>query len=185
MTRRERQRLIGRLRQDARRIADQFGLEYRDIVPEHPRVKARYGVCYEDGLIKIRLNHVRTGESLKYSALVDTLVHELAHLRHFNHGPKFKDLYLRMLRWARGQGIYRPSPRSRRAPRRPFEAPLAGPATRGGVPVFHTPPALDPSRPPWEQLDLLLGAPPPPPPRRRRPPRPRTKRPRPQQLSLF
>ncbi len=71
-------------------------------------MKRRYGVCFSDGAIRIRLHHVTTGRPLKYSSLVNTLCHELAHLRHFNHGPRFKTLYLRILEYARAQGIYRP-----------------------------------------------------------------------------
>jgi hypothetical protein len=73
-------------------------------------VKSRYGVCYADGRIRIRLRHAATGRSLKYSSLVNTLCHELAHLRHFDHGPRFKAFYLILLDFARVEGIYRPGP---------------------------------------------------------------------------
>ena len=58
----------------------------RDGVTEH------YGVCYEDGAIRIRLRHARTERLLKESSLVDTLCHELAHLRYLNHGLRFRKL---------------------------------------------------------------------------------------------
>ncbi len=99
-----------RLAADTQRIASHFGLEYRSLEAERSDVRSRYGICYDDGTIKIRLNHSVTGEPLKYSSLVNTLCHELAHLRHFNHGPRFKALYLQLLEWSRGQGIYRPRP---------------------------------------------------------------------------
>src|SRR5512145_1898444 len=102
--------LIERLNRDAARIAERFGLRYRAIEAERPRVRNRYGVCYADGSIRIRLRHVATGRSLKYSSLVNTLCHELAHLRHFDHGPRFKAFYLRVLEFARAEGIYRPGP---------------------------------------------------------------------------
>lgn len=97
-----------RLRRDAERIAAHFRLRYREIVPERPNVRRRYGICYADGRIAVRLNHARTGGSLKYSSLVNTLCHELAHLRHFNHGPRFKVFYFEILDHARREGIYRP-----------------------------------------------------------------------------
>ena len=107
--------LIARLNRDAQLLARHFGLHYRSVEAEHANVKRRYGICYDDGTIRIRLRHVVTREPLKYSSLVNTLCHELAHLRHFNHGPRFKALYLRILEHARVAGIYRPCPREVRA----------------------------------------------------------------------
>jgi len=107
---REAHALIDRLNRDATRIAERFALRYRAIEAERPQVKSRYGVCYADGRIRIRLRHAATGRSLKYSSLVNTLCHELAHLRHFNHGLRFKAFYLRLLDFARAEGIYRPGP---------------------------------------------------------------------------
>jgi predicted metal-dependent hydrolase len=102
--------VIERLERDASRIARVFGLRYRTIEPERPQVKRRLGVCYRDGTIRIRLQHASTGRPLKYSSLVDTLCHELAHLRHFNHGKRFQSFYRRILDHARREGIYRPGP---------------------------------------------------------------------------
>jgi len=102
--------LIEQLEFDASRIARVFGLRYRTIEPERPQVKRRLGVCYRDGTIRIRLQHATTGRPLKYSSLVDTLCHELAHLRHFNHGKRFQSFYRRILEHARREGIYRPGP---------------------------------------------------------------------------
>lgn len=102
--------LIDRLERDASRIARVFGLRYRTIEPERPQVKRRLGVCYRDGTIRIRLQHATTGRPLKYSSLVDTLCHELAHLRHFNHGKRFQSFYRSILDHARREGIYRPGP---------------------------------------------------------------------------
>ena len=105
-------RLIELLNRDAERIAGHFGLRYRSITAERVGVRSRYGVCYADGAIKIRLRHVTTGRPLKYSSLVNTLCHELAHLRHFNHGPRFKAFYFEILDYARALGIYRPGRRA-------------------------------------------------------------------------
>jgi predicted metal-dependent hydrolase len=97
------------LRRHAWRLAQSFELPLRAVHPESPRVKRRYGVCYADGTIKIRLRSVRSGELLRESSLVDTLCHELAHLRHFDHGARFERLYRRILEYARRHGIYRPN----------------------------------------------------------------------------
>ena len=132
--------LVERLNRDAALIAARFGLAYHSIEAERPRVRRRYGVCYADGRIRIRLRHNATGAPLKYSSLVNTLCHELAHLKHFNHGERFKAFYLRLLEYARREGIYQPS---QRAPGRPDARSLRGAPAR-----------LDrPSRP--EQLTLF------------------------------
>jgi hypothetical protein len=107
---REEVELMARLQRDGAHLASRFHLTYREIAAEKPRVKRRYGVCTVEGKIALRLRHARTGECLKYSSLVNTLCHELAHLRHFNHGPRFKALYLEILEFARSSGIYRPGP---------------------------------------------------------------------------
>ena len=73
MTRAERveqNAVLERLRRDGRFLAERFGLPLRAIDAEGPRVKSRYGICYDDGSIRIRLRHAKTRKLLKYSALV-------------------------------------------------------------------------------------------------------------------
>jgi hypothetical protein len=206
MQRCEENELLSQIRADAERIAAAFGLRYRAIVAEHPRVKSRYGACYSDGLISIRLKHATTGQPLKYSSLMDTLCHELAHLRHFNHGPQFKVFFLKLLGWARQQGIYRPGPQGGAAevglfmPSQEALAIALRPPSRNGVPVFPEPPrAVEQGTSellPWERR--ARGLPIPMPARRPapaapsaakpaapRPARARPTAPRAQQLSLF
>jgi hypothetical protein len=111
LTQREREEqrgLLERLRYDAQRLAAEFRLPLRALDAERPQVRRRYGICYADGSIRIRLRHAKTRRLLRYSALIDTLCHELAHLEHFNHGPRFRALYRRILERARLRGIYRP-----------------------------------------------------------------------------
>jgi predicted metal-dependent hydrolase len=100
--------LIRSLERDAELIARRFGLSYKSIEAERANVTGHYGICYSDGAIRIRLRHAVTGRPLKYSSLVNTLCHELAHLRHFDHSPRFRTFYLRLLEYARAEGIYRP-----------------------------------------------------------------------------
>ncbi len=116
--------LMESLNCDAQRIARRFGLRYKSVDAERANVKSRYGVCYSDGSIKIRLRHATTARPLKYSSLVSTLCHELAHLRHFDHSERFKAFYFELLAFARAAGIYRP---------RPIAAPGAAPARRRAV----------------------------------------------------
>lgn len=105
------------LRRWGRQLGRVFDLHYTSLEIERANVTSHYGVCYEDGAIRIRLRHARTKRLLKESSLVDTLCHELAHLRHLNHGLGFRSLYQRILDEARGLGIYRPGPLDGARPR--------------------------------------------------------------------
>jgi hypothetical protein len=105
-----REHTLVRLRRHATVLATAFDLPLRSIDAEGPRVRRRYGICFADGSIRIRLHQVRADDFLKYSVVVDTLCHELAHLRHFDHGQRFWRLYRRILAYARRHGIYRPGP---------------------------------------------------------------------------
>jgi predicted metal-dependent hydrolase len=147
MDRSSERELVESLVRDARVLAGAFGLVWRAIEAERPNVRRRYGVCYSDGTIRIRLRHAVTGSPLKYSSLVNTLCHELAHLRHFDHGPRFKALYLRILEFARARGIYRP---------RTSGAVRAAPLARHVEPVPRTRRAI-PRRAAAAQLELFEG----------------------------
>ena len=106
--------LLQSLIRDAERITRHFGLHYKSIDAESANVTSRYGVCFADGAIRIRLRHAVTGRPLKYSSLVNTLCHELAHLRHLDHSLRFRRLYARILGEARRAGYYRPGPEAAR-----------------------------------------------------------------------
>lgn len=148
--------LLARLRCDAERIATHFGLVCRDLDAERGNVKRRYGSCHADGRIRIRLTHARTGQPLRYSSLIDTLCHELAHLRHFNHGPAFREYFWRLLAFARREGIYQPKqrPAGTETPR-----PLRG--VPGPAAIAETAPRPT-ARPALLVAALAVGSPPPP-----------------------
>jgi hypothetical protein len=99
-----------RLREWGKDLARRFRLRYHELQAEQDGVNSHYGICYEDGVIRIRLRHAVTGHLLKESSLVDTLCHELAHLRHFDHSPRFWSYYRKILAEARSLGYYRPGP---------------------------------------------------------------------------
>ncbi len=154
MERHRHEDLLARLNRDAAALAERFGLRYRAIEAELPRVNRRYGVCYADGTIRIRLRHAATGKPLKYSSLVSTLCHELAHLKHFNHGLRFQRFYRQILEYARAARIYLPGPElAARAtpPARPALAPHP-PSRPRPVALPATPPRA-PRGP--HQLDLF------------------------------
>ena len=100
--------MMKRLRAMAGDLCKRFKLRYRVIDAEIEGVTEHYGICYDDGEIRIRLRHARTGRLLKESSLVDTLCHELAHLRHLDHSERFKRLYWKILDKARDLGYYKP-----------------------------------------------------------------------------
>jgi predicted metal-dependent hydrolase len=106
---------IEKLRGMAASLASHFGLKYSAIDAEQEGVVAHYGICYADGRIRIRLRHATTGRILKESSLVDTLCHELAHLKHFDHSLRFRRYYQRILDEARRRGWYKPGPERKAA----------------------------------------------------------------------
>ena len=114
LRRRENRRVMTVLRDRAEVLVDRFSLRFKSIGAEREGVNGHYGICYEDGVIRIRLRHARTGRLLKESSLIDTLCHELAHLRYLDHSERFQTLYERILEAARGLGYYRPGPGQRR-----------------------------------------------------------------------
>ncbi len=143
VNRETRRELMVGLENDAQRICARFGLRYHVLESERANVKRRYGVCFSDGTIRIRLRHATTGKPLKYSSLVNTLCHELAHLRHFNHGQRFQRFYGQLLEWARREGIYRPGNQRDTAP---ASCTLLGPSESPG-PAAQTPFLRPDSRP--------------------------------------
>lgn len=158
MDRQERIELLARLRKDAQSIASHFSLNFKSINAEFPNVKSRYGLCDSEGQIKIRLTNARSGEALKYSSLIDTLCHELAHLRHFNHGPEFRAFFWELLNWARSQGIYCPRSKHGQFTQMINQPAELKPPKRNGVPVFtQSPFNNDDSSPPWERRAKSLS----------------------------
>ena len=112
----EERAVMERLRARGAHLASHFGLSCACIEAEQEGVYDHYGLCYQDGVIRVRLRHAVTGRLLKESSLVDTLCHELAHLRYFDHGSRFKGLYMKILDEARQLGYYRPGPISGSGP---------------------------------------------------------------------
>ncbi len=134
--REENHRIMERLRRVAAEMAERFGLRYASLEAEREGLNAHYGICYRDGVIRIRLRHATTGRPLKESSLVDTVCHELAHLRHFDHSPRFKAFYQRILEEARRRGHYRPGPDERKVQRSLFDPETCGtrvPSVRAGA----------------------------------------------------
>ena len=81
---------MAKLREWGIELAGSFQLRWKCLLAERAGVVDHYGICYEDGEIRIRLRHATTGRLLKESSLVDTLCHEIAHLRHLDHSERFE-----------------------------------------------------------------------------------------------
>jgi len=111
---------LEKLRAMAGALASRFGLRFTAVDAEADGVVQHYGICYADGRIRIRLRHATTGRLLKESSLVDTLCHELAHLKHFDHSLRFRRFHEKVLAEARRLGWYNPGP----VPAAPREASL-------------------------------------------------------------
>jgi len=59
--------LVERLRADATRVAEHFDLPPFELDADRPDARGRYGLCFDDGRIRVRLSHVRTGRALRYA----------------------------------------------------------------------------------------------------------------------
>jgi len=116
--------MLAQLRGMAVALTAHFKLRAASIDAEADGVVWHYGICYADGRIRIRLRHAKTGRLLKESSLVDTLCHELAHLKHFDHSPRFRGFHERVLAEARRRGWYRPGPQ-RPGPREAAQCEIA------------------------------------------------------------
>ena len=58
--------MMRRLRGWGAELASAFNLAWSALEAESQGVTEHYGICYEDGLIRIRLRHARTGRLLKH-----------------------------------------------------------------------------------------------------------------------
>ncbi len=66
-------------------LADRYGFKYNRVVIKHNT--SNWGSCSTKGNINLNLNLMRVPEPLRDYILL----HELTHLHHSNHGPKFHD----------------------------------------------------------------------------------------------
>lgn len=83
-------------------VSAKFGLKYKAVKlltsddPEHKEAK---GLCTTDGEIYIA---IRTGSKGKFDTIeeiIDTSIHELAHIKYPNHSKKFWQFHRQMKKW--------------------------------------------------------------------------------------
>lgn len=78
-------------------LARQYGFVFNKVFIKHNR--SNWGSCSTKGNINLNLNLMRLPEHLRDYVML----HELAHLRHPNHGPAFHDLLDRLCRDCTGR----------------------------------------------------------------------------------
>lgn len=82
--------------QTLRHYGRAFGLRVRRVrpMPEKLSAESVYGQCFSSGTIYITIRWPKPdGRAVLAYALVDTMAHELAHLRHPDHGSCWFRLY--------------------------------------------------------------------------------------------
>jgi predicted metal-dependent hydrolase len=86
----------------ARICGKKFKLKYKSIevfADDDPDRINTSGMCTPDGEIFLSLRQGRLGRFETIEELIDTTIHELVHLRHFDHGKKFHKLRSQIKRW--------------------------------------------------------------------------------------
>lgn len=87
----------------AKLICKQFGLKYRSIrlfCHNDPERLTTKGQCWPDGEIELEFRGKDMKRFSSISDILDTVVHELAHLQEKGHGNRFKALHKEMKEWA-------------------------------------------------------------------------------------
>lgn len=84
--------------------AARFGLKLKK-VKVLPAYKDFYGDCSNDGRIRVQLR--QGDEALLPYQILDTMAHELAHLKHNNHKSAWFRLHIRILTLMEQEGVYK------------------------------------------------------------------------------
>jgi hypothetical protein len=99
--------ILAKIRRDVQPVLKEFGLSFSTLNES----VAEGSLGFNRGQRIIALNVRQKSNPMllrKYSAIMATMLHELAHLRHMNHGPQFKMFEAELVAWARSHGIYSP-----------------------------------------------------------------------------
>ena len=86
--------------------ADAFSLPLWKVKPGFKKWKGRFrGSCSKRGLLRVTLRN-RFGKRFEPYAYVDTIAHELAHLRFLNHRKNWFWLHVSILSKMEADGVY-------------------------------------------------------------------------------
>lgn len=110
---RDAESVIRKAEKDLQPLVKHFRLRYRDIKLSHN--KSLYGQVTDSGRILVN-PFKKDGTLRKYSVIIETLIHELAHTRYAGHGKgTYGRLYKKLIGWAKERGIYTPREKRKRA----------------------------------------------------------------------
>jgi len=100
--------IMGRVERDVAPLAKAFNLRFKTMkesVAEGSLGFNRGG----GGVIALNVRQKKDPMKLrKYSAIMRTMIHEMAHIRFMNHRREFHDFDQELLAWAREHNVYRP-----------------------------------------------------------------------------
>jgi hypothetical protein len=99
--------ILGKIKRDVQPLLRAFGLSFTTMKES----VAEGSLGFNRGRRTIALNVRQKANPMKlrkYSAIMRTMIHEIAHLKHMNHSRAFSDFDNELLLWARENGIYKP-----------------------------------------------------------------------------
>lgn len=98
--------ILGKVKRDVQPILKAFGLSFQ--VMKESVAEGSLGFNRDRRTIALNVRQKANPMKLrKYSAIMRTMIHEIAHLRHMNHTRQFMDFDNELLLWARERGIYK------------------------------------------------------------------------------
>lgn len=100
--------IIGRIERDVKPLAKAFNLRFKTMKESVAEGSLGFNRG-AGGTIALNVRQKKNPMKLrKYSAVMRTMIHEMAHIRFMNHRREFHDFDQELLAWAREHNVYRP-----------------------------------------------------------------------------